>query len=608
MPADWPAGVRADGLGGDASLFGPSSTSTVATENYTPDRRITKAEGLAVLPRRSVPNPSAIFTVSASHPSHRRQADSFLLCYWEFIHPLFPVLHRPSFLRKYERLWTGEENLDTCKGVEDATFNATLNLVFAIGCNFTTWIGPSLKAFVAEDFFQRARSSYHFDILDSNSISTVQMLVLTAIYLQSTQYASRCWNTLGLAVRMAQGLGLHVDAHGRRLMSNVEEQMRRRIWHTCVHLDRLTATTFGRPSMIRPVVDVPLPDILDDEQLADGNLGAQPEKPSRLGLFVYSSRLFELMGEILDRFYRHGAPKRDAADIVTSALEFNRRLDDFAANLPEHLRVLGQNEPASPPTEDYVQLQRQVLNCRFLYVRLQSLRPLLEIATERDPKPFSDPSLDDDVVQDCCNRCISTACQLVGAIHDNIGTLYRSSGWHSVYLTFAAAVTLLASYKATKQLRLPNDDRETAWVRSLAILEHYESQIPSAAHAMGILKSIKAQILPASSGVAPGMSPDQWHSSGHVLPTDFPFSPLAAPSTNESSQLDPALRAASDLLPDHDGAAETAVMEAAAPVDLHARISVEDSQVFNAMNISEAWYGQQLLDLDWLEIPPPTWQ
>lgn len=187
-----------------------------------PDRQVTRTDGLAVLPRR-------------------RQADNFLLCYWEFIHPLFPVLHRPSFLRKYEKLWT-DDNIDAHRGpdseLEDATFTSTLNLVFAIGCKFSTLVDTAQKSAVSEDFFQRSRQSYAFDILDSTSISAVQMLVLTGVYLQSTQHASRCWNSVGLAIRMAQSLGLHVDHNGRQLMPQVEQQMRRRIWHSCVHLDR----------------------------------------------------------------------------------------------------------------------------------------------------------------------------------------------------------------------------------------------------------------------------------------------------------------------------------------------------------------------------------
>lgn len=250
--------ARADGLatiasGNDESMYGPSSTvaflrhvmpnqsrhGSVTPNTHAqnssrasmdmkqgsvsaaPDRMPARTDGLAVLPMR-------------------RQADNFLLCYWEFIHPLFPVLHKPTFLRKYDRLWVegdeGHAHYDT--EAEEAIFTSTLNLVFALGCKFSGLIDASQKSSVADDFYQRSRQSYPFDILDSTSISLVQMLILTGVYLQSTQHASRCWNSVGLAIRMAQSLGLHVDHGSRRSITQLELEMRRRIWHTCVHLDR----------------------------------------------------------------------------------------------------------------------------------------------------------------------------------------------------------------------------------------------------------------------------------------------------------------------------------------------------------------------------------
>ena len=258
---------------------------------------------------------------------------------------------------------------------------------------------------------------------------------------------------------MAQSVGLHVDHNGRQPLSQVEQQMRRRIWHTCIHLDRLLSMTFGRPSMIEKQIDVPVPSLIDDECLSDRGTGVQAAGvPSRLGLFVSSSPLLELLEEILERFYRHGnllkgqSGSPDTTDLVTPVLELNRKLEDFAETIPEYLRVF-DNGSTPGRTEDHVQLQQQVLSnryvryaavaaekltlsTRFLYVRLLSLRPILLAATKRGSRPSTRYSLDNDVIRSCCSRCISTACQLVDGIHANIHTLYRSSGWHSVYCEF----------------------------------------------------------------------------------------------------------------------------------------------------------------------------
>ncbi|KIX01263.1 uncharacterized protein Z518_08988 [Rhinocladiella mackenziei CBS 650.93] len=72
---------------------------------------------------------------SAAVYPRRRSADDFLSCYWQFIHPLFPVLHKCSFIAKYREIWHPEDRRtamnDPCE-VENTIFVSTLNLVFAL--------------------------------------------------------------------------------------------------------------------------------------------------------------------------------------------------------------------------------------------------------------------------------------------------------------------------------------------------------------------------------------------------------------------------------------------------------------------------------------------
>lgn len=205
---------------------------------------------------------------------------------------------------------------------------------------------------------------------------------------------------------------------------------------------RLLAMTFGRPSMIGRATDVPIPDLIDDEYLGDRSMGTQPANIySRLGLFVSSCRLFDLLEEILELFYRdstgvvshrqlNGATR--TAELLTPVLDLNRRLDQFVEGVPDYLQVPARPSAAATH-DDHVHLQQQVLYCRFLYVRLLLLRPLLLMATRRDSKPATSSSLDDEVIRSCCNLCTLTACRLIDTLYANLGTLYRSSGWHTVY-------------------------------------------------------------------------------------------------------------------------------------------------------------------------------
>ena len=171
----------------------------------------------------------------------RQNADDFLRCFWEFVHPVFPIVHKTSFIKSYEQVWlprnivsTREDNVD----VEDIIFSSTLNLVFALGCQFSALVAPAKKASVADEFYRRARRLFIFDIVDSISLSAVQMLLLTGVYLQSTRHAHRCWNVVGFAIRIAQSLGLHYDHSRSGSESQLQTQMKRRVWHTCLILDR----------------------------------------------------------------------------------------------------------------------------------------------------------------------------------------------------------------------------------------------------------------------------------------------------------------------------------------------------------------------------------
>ena len=55
------------------------------------------------------------------------------------------------------------------------------------------------------------------DIIDDEmGIELVQLLLLMGFYLQSTERFSECWNITGLAICMAQNMGLQLNPHEAR--------------------------------------------------------------------------------------------------------------------------------------------------------------------------------------------------------------------------------------------------------------------------------------------------------------------------------------------------------------------------------------------------------
>lgn len=106
-----------------------------------------------------------------------------------------------------------------------------------------------------DNFLQLAKS-----LLDSTYASsfpsTVQSLLLLGYREIGIGAMAQAWAYTGMAVRMAQDLGMHRSADGwarvgmGRLFGERELQERRRIWWGCVVLDGYVSTYIGRPLAI----------------------------------------------------------------------------------------------------------------------------------------------------------------------------------------------------------------------------------------------------------------------------------------------------------------------------------------------------------------------
>ncbi|KAF5681232.1 hypothetical protein FHETE_21 [Fusarium heterosporum] len=227
---------------------------------------------------------------------------------------------------------------------DEVVFHATLNMVFALGCQRSEHISSAERIRFADSFYKRSQQLISIETLDFSSLQIVQLLLLRAIYLHYTKYADRCWNMVGVAVRVAQGLGLHLEQSSSS-SNQLKREMRRRVWHNCIALDRLSATTFGRPVLHSRRHAIPLPEPIDDEYLSESDEGCQPENsPSRISFFIHSMKLFDILDEVLRLFYSHGyqnladdgtvIPAQYLSDLPRLCSE----LDQFVENLPDHLK------------------------------------------------------------------------------------------------------------------------------------------------------------------------------------------------------------------------------------------------------------------------------
>ena len=132
--------------------------------------------------------------------------------------------------------------------------------------------------------------------------------------------------------------------------------------------------TFGRPTMISQSTNIPVPKLVDDEYLSSEGEGIQPpDIPSRMGLFVSTCGLFDILGDVLSSIYvkdlgfttpRGNETSTRFPEMIADALQFNRRLDTFIGSIPEYLQTKDISRTTISEKNTCVHLQQQVLFCR----------------------------------------------------------------------------------------------------------------------------------------------------------------------------------------------------------------------------------------------------
>ncbi|ETN45558.1 uncharacterized protein HMPREF1541_09390 [Cyphellophora europaea CBS 101466] len=497
---------------------------------------------------------------------NRQLADSVVDSFFAIVHPLYPVLHQPTFTTHYHALWTPTASLQKGTRIRQTPLLwATANLVFALGSQFSELVEPSERARISSQFYRRAHDLLAGHLADTCSMEGVQVLLLISIYLQSTHHASRCWNILGLAIRSAQGLGLHLEQRHQSCPTQLQSEIGRRVWHNCVILDKLQSMTFGRPSMLTKSAVKP-PVAVDDEYLA---CGVQPTgQSSRLSFFVLSIDLFDILSDILATVYSSEDGKSSSEGSTNNLHEVIRlsaALDKFASSIPRHLQFHAphQHESAEEHIDKVFKLQSNVLHCRYLYARLILLRPsLLSACADAQSSNHLHGaqgvagSLESQLNARASSVCADAARSLVAAIHANMHSVFRNSVWYTVYFTFSAATVLVAS-KIYNIRRLQDfsestwesSDYQETWGKIIDILRYHEDRISSAGRAKQVLEALGSKV-------------EAMGERSHLT---------TSAAENNSFRADPERR---------DWTAED----------------------FSILNLSNAWFMQEITNLDFLNI------
>lgn len=208
-------------------------------------------------------------------------ADALVNTYFKTIHPAFPILDEVSFLRDYELHFASIENDPTKSG----TSMALLQTVLALGAVHAHVTNSNYAGDDRDHLLYFARSRVlgtHTCLLSEQiSMGRVQLMGLAAVYLMATDQTNRCvfnnlyhsntnyddraWCALGVAIRCAQGLGLHLE-NVTKSMGKSEMLHGIYVWYALWSTERVLSIMLGRPCMVKEHdCSAPLPLPVDHE-------------------------------------------------------------------------------------------------------------------------------------------------------------------------------------------------------------------------------------------------------------------------------------------------------------------------------------------------------
>lgn len=292
--------------------------------------------------------------------------------FFDRIWPLFPVVDREAVQADADFL-LGVQNEEAggtsgrLQGKVNASRIASLSAIYAIlyiGINELR-SGPatfSVSSLTTSSKYLTACYSLHAHLTALPYHSSVQALLLLALSLRGSGKDGQAWNIVGIATRIAVSLGLHKSV-GVQKVTSADDSFDRRLWWSCLSLERLLQLECGRPSSTDWMSHCD--DQNDDQDIGNSEDPPEGSEENRDLLNAWVS-LSGVMRQIFDKFYTHRFG--NATEMLSQAAWLAQRLTTWEAGLPEDLKPSSSSFNTAPGHE---QVSTVFLAQQLYHVRSQ---------------------------------------------------------------------------------------------------------------------------------------------------------------------------------------------------------------------------------------------
>lgn len=267
--------------------------------------------------------PRLPFTVAGSLPPPPQVATVLIDMFFTNVNCVHYVLDREEMNHLISVVYTGGPVPATGARSRDIAF---LNAVCAVGTFFTTQ--PEEMTGDGMQYFDAARTGME-DVFESADFWSVRLLLVFSLYMQYASKRNSSWTYIGLAIRVAESLGLHriysteLPFEQHRCDESYYRRRRLVFW-TLYSLDRFTGCSLGRPLAIQdedcndPVFSTEP----TDDPLTDCRCSAeQPATTHQIHQLAAKVRLHVIIGHIVKLVYLKRMISRDVTEKLSAELK-----------------------------------------------------------------------------------------------------------------------------------------------------------------------------------------------------------------------------------------------------------------------------------------------
>ncbi|KIV77082.1 hypothetical protein PV11_08917 [Exophiala sideris] len=351
----------------------------------------------------------AIFSLS--------QLEPFVDAYFQTYHISYPIVHEATFRAQF---------MEVVPRPKVNAWQVLLYIIAALGSFAASEIAPEVDVAL----FKAAKARMSVDMLETGNITLVQALTLISNYVQKRNKPNSGYNYLGLAKRMAMGIGLHKEFPAWQSKPMRLEIRRRVYW--CLYVFDVGATiTFSRPlDLPQEGIEIQLPLNVADSDITV-NTKTYPAEASETTLYTHVRCQAQFHLATSSIYARLISSRFPTAEEMLQADDSH--LAKWLQEIPSYFR---EGVTVAPK----YRLCHSTLQWRWRNFRMLMYRPFLmrKFMTKRRTTALPISSSEEQAIR----RCLESASESINLITNywQFGTQNVLACWYGLYFLFQATL------------------------------------------------------------------------------------------------------------------------------------------------------------------------